>query len=201
MPEAGPIRAFLAIPRDAAWSDSARRLVEELRPTSPAASWTRPSAWHLTLKFLGTAARETLDAFGAAITPVAAAVVPGELRPAGAAVFPENGPARVLAIELAASETLSGVDRLVAAAEEEARRLGLEREDRPFRLHVTLARVRARWPQDAVERFREAAGRWPFPEWQARSCVLYESRLEPSGAVHTPIAEWSFAGGPRGVTA
>ena len=30
---------------------------------------------------------------------------------------------------------------------------------------------------------------------------LYQSRLLREGAVHTPLEEWSFAGGPRGVRA
>ena len=190
------MRAFLAIPRDAAWSESTRRFVETVRGTLPEAGWTRPPAWHLTIKFLGEASPEALAAFGESISRAAAAVAPGELRAQGAIVFPSRGPARVLAIEFAPSEALAGLDRLAATAEEEARRLGLEREDRRFHPHVTLARARSRWPARAVDRFREAAAAWAFPPWRAGSCVLYASRLEPSGAVHTPVGEWPFAGAP-----
>jgi RNA 2',3'-cyclic 3'-phosphodiesterase len=188
------VRAFLAIPRDTAWSESARRFVETVRSTLPEAGWTRPPAWHLTIKFLGETSREALAAFRETISRVAADAAPGELRAQGAIAFPSRGPARVLAIAFAQSEALAGLDRLAAAAEGEARRLGLQKEDRPFHPHVTLARARSRWPARAVDHFREAAAAWSFPLWRAGSCVIYTSRLEPSGAVHTPVAEWPFGG-------
>lgn len=197
MPDADGVRAFLAIPADPGWSEAASGLVSELRPQSPPASWTRPSAWHLTVKFLGTASRDALEAFGRAIGSAAGSLAPGELSSAGAAVFPASGPPRVLAVGFAPGPALESVRSLASAAESEARRAGLEREDRPYRPHVTLARLKnrkSRWPREAVERFREAAASAPFPGFPVRSCVLYASRLDPAGAVHTALAEWPFAG-------
>ena len=196
MTEAETVRAFLALPPDPEWGASARGLVEELRPVSPPASWTRPSSWHLTLKFLGQATREALLAFAEAIATPASEAAPGELPSGGPAVFPSRGPARVLAAGFAASPALSALEGLAAAAEASSRRLGLEREERPFRPHVTLARLRAKWPASAVERFRGTTAAWPLPPWKARRCVLYASRLGPGGAVHTELAEW-----PLGVPA
>ncbi|HYK42487.1 MAG TPA: RNA 2',3'-cyclic phosphodiesterase [Thermoanaerobaculia bacterium] len=190
MTETESIRAFLALPPDPEWGASAHALVEELRPASPPASWTRPSSWHLTVKFLGQATREALVSFAEAIALQASQMEPGDLPRGGPAVFPSRGPARVLAVGFAPAAALTGLERLAAAAENAARRLGLEREDRPFRPHVTLARLRARWPAAAVDRFRKTAASWPLPAWKARRCVLYASRLGPAGAVHTELAEW-----------
>jgi RNA 2',3'-cyclic 3'-phosphodiesterase len=190
--EAGAIRAFLALPPDAEWGASAQALVEELRPASPPASWTRPSSWHLTVKFLGQATREALVSFAESVSEAASRTQPGELPSGGPAIFPSRGPARVLAAGFAASPALSALEGLAAAAEASSRRLGLEREDRPFRPHVTLARLRARWPSAAIERFRRTVAASPLPPWSARRCVLYASRLGPSGAVHTELAEWQL---------
>jgi 2'-5' RNA ligase len=197
----GEIRAFLAIPTDGLWVESARGLVARLQESSPRASWTKPSSWHLTLKFFEKISAETARAFAAAISPVAAGVVPGEILADGAAVFPPRGPARVLAVGFAPSAAAEEVSRLAREAEEIARRLGLEAERRPFHPHVTLARLRSPWPPAKLEAFRQEVQSWPFPPWHARSCVFYESRLQRDGAVHTPREEWSFAGGPRGVCA
>lgn len=193
MPET-PVRAFLAIPADPDWNESACAFVETLRPSAPEASWTRPSSWHLTLKFLGDATRAAIDEFARRVEPVAASFPPLTVAAAGPAVFPARGPVRVLGIALGPGEAVDRITVLVHASEGEARRLGLSREDRPFRPHITLARVRGRWPSAAVARFRERAACWPFPVWRARSCVLYESRLERAGAVHMPLAEWNFRG-------
>ena len=198
MSEAGTIRAFLALPPDPEWGESALGLVEELRPASPPASWTRPASWHLTLKFLGQATREALASFAEAVAAPASETEPSDLPSAGGVVFPARGPARVLGAGFAPSPALSGLERLAAAAEASSRRLGLEREDRPFRPHVTLARLRDRWPAAAVERFRRTAASWPLPPWKARRCVLYASRLGSSGAVHTELAAWPFRASPAG---
>ncbi|HEY6148205.1 MAG TPA: RNA 2',3'-cyclic phosphodiesterase [Thermoanaerobaculia bacterium] len=194
MGDAGTIRAFLALPPDPEWGESALGIVSELRAASPPASWTKPSSWHLTLKFLGQATRDALASFSDAMARPAAETAQGELPPGGAAVFPPRGPARVLALGFAPSPALSALEKLAAAAETASRRLGLEREDRPFRPHVTLARVRERWPAAAVERFRTAATSRSLPAWKAHRCVLYASRLGPAGAVHTELAAWPFAG-------
>ena len=207
MPEAGSagaapaLRAFVAVPRDPFWSESARQFVETLRPVSPDAAWTRPAAWHLTLKFLGDASADALETFAHALSPAVTALPPGTLRVEGATVFPPRGAARVLGLGFARARTLEDLEALAFAAEREARSLGLQREERAFHPHVTLARVRSPWPREAVDRFRRAAAEWKFPDFPVRASVLYRSRLAPGGAVHTPIAEWPFGATGAGATA
>jgi len=201
MPDGGAIRAFLAVPPDPIWSAAAAGILSELRRGTatrsaplPAASWTRPEAWHLTLKFLGNTPPTTLQELGRAVAAAAEAVAPGDLVSAGPAVFPPGGPPRVLGIGFAPSPGLGSLSAIAAAAEEAARRLGLPREDRAYHPHVTLARTKTRWPREAVARYREvvssAAPR--LPPWPIRSCVLYASRLVSGGAVHTALAQWAL---------
>ena len=195
------LRAFLAVPSDGMWVESARDLQARLKSMLPQASWTKPSSWHLTLKFFESISAEEARAFGAAMAPDALATVSGEIKASGAVVFPPRGPARVLGVGFAPSEALEEISRLAARAEVHARSLGLSEEKRPFHPHVTLARLRRAWPPEAVETCRRELQDWTFPPWRTRSCVLYQSRLERDGAVHVPLEEWSFAGGPRGVRA
>ena len=153
------------------------------------------------MKFFERIAPPEARAFADAVAPLAAGVVPGEITAGGAAVFPPRGPTRVLAVAFAPSPALEEISRLAREAEAQAVRLGLQQEKRSFHPHVTLARLRSPWPSDKVETFRRQVEGWAFPGWHARSCVLYESRLEREGAVHVPLEEWSFTGGPRGVRA
>ncbi len=195
------IRAFLAIPTDGLWVESVRGLVARMRESLPRASWTRPESWHLTLKFFERISPEDVQALAAAVGPLATAAVPGEMMADGAVVFPPRGPARVLGVGFEPTPAVEEVSRLAIEADARARSLGLPEERRPFHPHVTLARLRHPWPPGAVETFRRQVETWGFPPWQARSCVFYESRLLREGAVHTPLEEWSFTGGPRGVRA
>ena len=182
MPEKGGIRAFLAIPSDGLWVESARGLLARLEPTLPRASWTKPSSWHLTLKFFERIPPEPVTAFCAAIARVAAELVPGEMRRARDRL--SRGPARVLGVGFAPSPALDEVSRLAREAETQARALGLPEEKRAFHPHVTLARLRSPWPDEAVATFRREVRAWSFPAWQARACVLYEPPPAGGGRPH-----------------
>jgi 2'-5' RNA ligase len=189
------MRVFLAVPPDPEWVERARALVERVRRGSPPASWTRPESWHLTLKFLGEVSAETAEAFGRAIEPALAAAASGSLVSRGALLRPGRGRPRVLGVGFAeGSGGLASLADVASAAERASREMGGEPETRAFRPHVTLARVRAPWPREAVERYAREADAWSFPDWPVRRCVLYQSRLAPTGAVHTPLREWALEG-------
>lgn len=183
------VRAFLAIPPDAGWSETARRLLAELRRDLPDASWTRPETWHVTLRFLGDISPETLARISRWIGESAARLGPASLVARGAALLPPRGPARVAGI---AFEGDGASGDLAAASEACARRAGLAAETRPFHPHVTFARIRRPWPREAVARFREAANAWELPVWPVRSFALYRSELHPRGAIHTEITRWEL---------
>jgi 2'-5' RNA ligase len=193
------MRVFLAVPPDPAWADSARGLVDRVRPASPPASWTRPESWHLTLKFLGEITEDTAEAFAKAIEPAFAAAPAGSLAPGGALLLPGRARPRVLGVGFAErSAGFASLSAVAAAAERASRDLGGEPETRAFRPHVTFARIRRPWPAEAVELYAREADAWRFPDWPVRSAVLYRSRLAPSGAVHTPLREWVLAGEAAG---
>jgi 2'-5' RNA ligase len=183
------------------WVESARRLVEQLRVALPRASWTRPESWHLTLHFLGEVAEGAVARFAGEIDPLAMETLPGDLAARPATVFPDRGRPQVLGVGFEASAGVDSISNLAVRAAQIASRLGLRTEERAFHPHVTFARVRDPWPRAAVDEYAREVEAWPLPTWNARSCVLFESRLEPAGAVHTPLREWTFQGGPRGVRA
>jgi 2'-5' RNA ligase len=195
------MRAFLAVPSDPLWVESARGLVERLRASSPRASWTQPESWHLTLLFLGDVGEDLVRRFAETISEPAFQTVAGEIQASPAVVFPEHGRPRVLGVGFSPSPGVDSISGLAAEAEETSRRLGWRTESRSFHPHVTFARIREPWPESAVADYRREVEAWTFPAWRARSCVLFQSRLGPSGAVHTPLHEWTFQGGPRGVRA
>lgn len=195
------MRAFLAVPGDPAWKESARAFCAESRPELPPASWTKPESWHLTLRFLGEVEEAAAVRFADAIAGAAGALEEAALLPGGPVVFPPAGRPRVIGIGFAPGAGLDALAEVARAAESAARGIGCAPEDRPFRPHVTLARLRTPWNGRSIEAFRAAAAAWPFPEWRVSAVVLYSSRLLPSGAVHAPIREWRAALPARGRTA
>lgn len=196
------MRVFLAVPSDPLWVDSARGLVETLRSDLPRASWTRAESWHVTLLFLGEVDAGFVGRFAESVAHAAFEASSGELQAGLPVVFPERGRPRVLGVGFSPSPGVEAITGLADAAKQTAKGLGWKGESRrPFHPHVTFARIREPWPPPAVNEYRQRVDSWRFPSWLARSCVLFESRLGPSGAVHTPLHEWTFQGGPRGVRA
>ena len=186
------MRAFLAVPPDPAWAARVEERVRGLRPSLPSASWTRPESWHLTLRFFpeisGEAAQRCADE-----TFRAAGVSAAELPTGGSVVFPPRGRARVLGLGFAPSSGVSALEILATVAEAAARGVGAAPEERGYHPHVTLARIRSPWPHAAVERFRSEVDGWELPSFHAGAIVLYESRLGPSGAAHTPLRTFELA--------
>ena len=182
------MRAFLAVPRDAGWAAAAEEALAPLRPALPPAAWTRPETWHLTIRFLGDVPPAGLERFAAGIAEAAAGRAALRLAAGGAARFPPRGRARVLGVAL--REDTGALADLAAAAEREARAIGLDPEERPYSPHVTFARLRRPWPRPAIDRFEESVARWPLPRWPATALVLVASALEANGAVHTELARF-----------
>lgn len=186
------MRLFIAVEIDRAVREAAvdiadrvRRCIEAGgRRLAPAgATWVKADNLHLTLRFLG----EVDDALAEGVREAIAAPFGGEpfdLELAGLGLFPPSGRPRVLWI--GATEGGPRLVQLAGEVESRMEALGFEREARPFRGHLTLARFRE---PAAVEVRREAetenatAGRSKVHE-----VVLFQSRLSPKGPTYTALA-------------
>ena len=91
-----------------------------------------------------------------------------------------------------------GLERWAEAVDDAAASLGVEREPRPFALHLTLARLERPWGVQAVEHFRVEVGKWRFPEFAALEAMLVRSELTPAGPVYTALRPWQAALGGGG---
>ena len=187
------MRTFLAVAGDPDWIESVRRLSRDLQARSPKASWTRPESWHLTVRFLGEVSEDSAHRFAERLGPAASGLPGGDLPSAGPALFPSLPRLRTIGVSFDAHASEALLGSVARAAEAAAREIGCAPETRPFRPHVTLARLRAPWPRSAAEEAAGAIRDWPFPPWRVAALVLYRSRLDPAGAVHSPIREWQAA--------
>ena len=139
------MRLFVAVEIDPAvtqalseFSAALRRKAQALAPAARI-GWVRPEQLHVTARFIGEVSDSKAAAIAGALLQEVA-VDPFDLFVQGAGAFPERGAPRVLWAGIAA-----GVEGLTAVEADVSDRLtacGLAREDRPYRPHVTLARVR-----------------------------------------------------------
>ena len=179
------VRAFVALELDAAARQRVAELTQRLRPLLPGARWVAVENLHLTLRFLGPSRPDALARIAPDLDRAAAACPPCTAPMPGLGMFPERGRPRVLWLDLALPEPILA---LQAACERAAVAAGFERESRPFRSHLTLARLRD----------GERPGPLPLPELgEARleRVRLFRSELRPQGPLYTVLGTFPLGRG------
>jgi len=182
-PAAKLIRAFVAIELEAETRARLAELIESLRDRIWGVRWVRPEGIHLTLRFLGYARNEVLEALRPALREAAGSCPAGTAIVSGLGTFPESGRARVIWIAISVPPS---VLRLQEACERAAVAAGFEAETRAFRPHLTLGR------------WKEPARCPPLPEMDLGPTsldrlVLFRSQPGRAGSVYTPIETFALA--------
>ena len=162
---------------------------ERLRRAGPPVRWVAPAAMHLTLRFLGETDVALLPGLAAALRDTLAAhrAVPLHLTTAGA--FPSLGRPSVIWAGVGGASAALG--RMAADLEEALVALGLPREPKPFRAHLTLGRVRREAGREQLERLGAAIRALPPLDpvaWTADRIVLFRSELRREGPEYTELA-------------
>lgn len=175
------IRAFVAIdlPDEvkAALDEVGTALGEGL--PRRAVRWVKPGLLHLTVRFLGDTAVSQLPAVAAALDDAAAAHPPLGLTLSELGCFPNRKRPRV--IWAGVRGDVATAKALKAAVDEALLPLGWDVEDRPFRTHITLGRVKDN------RAARDLNWETPLPElaFPVTAVHLIESQLTPDGPIYT----------------
>jgi 2'-5' RNA ligase len=186
------MRLFIAAELDAPLAGSLEHSIAPLRTLEPDLAWTAPNKRHLTLRFLGDVESSALTPLTTTLDTITATHRPFDMALAGVGGFPSLRRARVLWIGVENEPRLELLHHDLELALET---VGYELEGRPFRPHVTLARVRI--PLD-VERGRalaRAARKVAFSATQhVAALTLFESVPGPAGTPYRRVHTATFGG-------
>lgn len=193
MTEEKNIRAFLAIEPPEEILAAVGRLQEKFkREISGSVSWTRPQSNHLTLKFFGNISAADVENISAAIEVQAAGAAPLLIKVEKTGVFPDLRRPRVLWAGTAGD--IAKLTMLQKRVETALAAIGFPAEDRPFRAHLTLGRIKdARAAAGVCEMLKKHAD-FIAGEFQAAELILFQSRLTPQGAVYTRLRAFPLVG-------
>jgi 2'-5' RNA ligase len=179
------IRAFIAIELPPAVKEALGAVARALGERIPrgAVRWVRPEQMHLTLRFLGDTPLDRLPAVGQAMDAATARSRPFELRLDGVGCFPNRSRPRVIWVGLAAAggDESAPLLALKTALDKALTPLGWPPEDKPFRAHLTLGRVK---DERGIQGVEWAADVPPLPI-PVNAIHLIESQLRPDGPVYT----------------
>ncbi|MEN9935588.1 MAG: hypothetical protein RLZZ387_2167 [Chloroflexota bacterium] len=191
-----PYRLFIAAELPPHVKEALVAAQSALRPGRPPVKWVAPDAMHLTLRFLGDIDEARVGPLAAALAGALAGRPAPVLQLAPAGSFPPRGLPQVLWVGLVGQVAeLSQVAGAVTAA---IAPLGIPPEDRPFKPHLTIGRVRRDAPRAEVAALADRLRALPPPDaslWTTEHVTLFRSELRPGGPVYTPLATVALAAG------
>lgn len=174
------MRLFFAIELGDALHDLLDDTTAILRAEAPELAWVGREKRHLTLKFLGDVSEADVPKLAGAADRAAARHAPIEMSVREVGAFPTFRRARVVWIGV---EQEPRLELLHHDLEEACVQEGYEVEGRPFRPHITLARVRAPLPVERLRGLaRVARSVRAAAMVRVERITLFESTLAPSGA-------------------
>ena len=178
------MRVFIAVDLPDDVRSHLGEVERDLKGVSNSARWVAPKALHVTLKFIGEIPEARVAAIDSALATIQWSSFRVVVR--GIGFFPNSRSARVfwVGLESAPLGGLAGeVDRRMQA-------LGFEKEARPFRPHLTLARARDIRIDSSLVVASEKFARHDFGSFEADRFYLLQSTLTPSGAVYNKLKQY-----------
>ena len=179
------IRTFIAIDLPESVRLKLGQLQQEFQKTDALVSWVKPGSIHITLKFLGNVSQERIPEIQSALAQSASTASPFRLQAGGCGAFPSIKQMRVVWVGLRGDSEPLG--RLQKEIESAMTRLGFEAEDRPFRPHLTIGRVKGKRRLLPLREALLARNTFESEDFDVKEVVLYKSDLRREGALYTPL--------------
>ena len=180
----GRARLFVAILLPARVRSALADGIRDVREEDGDVRWVPIGQLHLTLRFLGSVDRGRIEGLEAHLREAAGDCEGFDLVLSGTGAFPRLSRPRVFWVGVQPTPGLGALHGRVSTAIEDA---GFERDERSFRPHVTIGRVRRgrQAPGDVIDAVTSATVRQRVA---VASIALVESTLGPGGARHDVAA-------------
>jgi len=150
-----------------------------------ALKWVETENLHLTLRFLGEIPEKSIDKVQQVMAQVAKGQKSFELSISGLGMYPHPKQPRTIWLGVQGAKPMIA---LQSQLEDALESIQIERENRPFNPHLTLARIRDRTSREVAHQIGETLASFKvdslgaFPVSQIH---LVESQLTPQGPIYT----------------
>src|SRR3989338_2873786 len=184
------IRAFIAIELPARIAQGLEKIQDGLKDETNKVAWVKPENIHLTIKFLGDIETNKIDSITKVLEDAAGNLSNFKISIKGIGAFPTIENPRVLLVGIEEDDT--NVSQLYNNFEHGLTALGFEREQRTFKPHLTLGRIKFLKDKKLLKQRFEKIADINLGQFTAAGLYLFESKLTPEGAVHTKLKEVKF---------
>jgi RNA 2',3'-cyclic 3'-phosphodiesterase len=188
------MRAFIALDLSPSVRDELGELIQVLSSVRRQVKWVKPDQIHVTLKFLGEIEEETLPPILGAVSGTLSTYRPFIMRVRGVGAF---GPGDRIRVIWAGIEEASGSLALVQRSIEKAvEPLGFPPEERPFKPHLTLGRLRDPIRDPGLSAALAERSGFDGGSFSVDRIVLYSSTLTPAGPIYRAVHPWPLEKAP-----
>lgn len=180
------IRAFIAISIPDRILQKVKTVTYLLKELRLDARFTKTSSMHLTLKFLGDIDEVLVDTVGEVLDQCVGMANQFTLDIERLGVFPNIRRPRIVWVGVREEPLLIDLQRQV---DRKLQRLGFNEENRPFKPHLTLARVKSLENLADFRRFLATEGNsFRIGSFEVDAIHLYQSILRPDGAEYRRLS-------------
>ena len=185
------MRTFIAVEPPDKLRQAMGDLCRDISSHFPGVRWAEPRNIHLTLRFLGEIDPADLDPLARALEEAAAGAGQFGLTPEKVGFFGSRHSPRVVWLGLGEQPKLKD---LAGSVESSLQQAGFGRADKPFRGHLTLARIRRPLKNlpdwERINRGLPSA----WPDWNVSEVHIIKSTLTPQGPVYEILKSCALAG-------
>jgi len=187
------IRSFLAFPISGILQEKLEQIIQALQTSCADVKWVSPKNIHLTLKFLGEVPQEDLKTISSLVRERCSGFHPVNSYLSGIGAFPDLRFPKI--IWAALNDPNKEIQAMADALQEDLGKIGLPKEDRPFKAHLTLGRLKSQvhiknllstlQQMDVVDKTQETLDR----------VILYKSTLTTQGPIYEALEEFKITRG------
>jgi 2'-5' RNA ligase len=165
----------------------------DLRKNMEGVRWVKPENIHITVKFIGDYEEDKLDRLEVEIKKAAVRSPRFTALLAGCGAFPSPGKARVIWVGMREGEEEAAI--VARKVDSRLGKIGIKREKRPFRGHLTLGRLkRPRDCSDVIGSMEKGLAKLANMPFDVQEIVLYRSILDSQGPTYIPLCNIGLEG-------
>ena len=180
------MRVFIAIQLSTDVKVKLKEALERLRETGADVRCVKPENAHLTLRFLGKITESDAEKIKRAMEKALQGICVFKVSFGGAGAFPKTGAPRVVWTSIREGE--EKLCRIRNLLEETLSQAGIERENREYHPHLTLARVKSHRAGDKLASWIESNNNLDLGSIEVSRVTLMESTLTRNGSKYRPLA-------------
>ena len=184
------MRTFLAFKISEEIRKHLEHLVAELSALDDSITWVKPQNMHVTIKFMGDVEESHISDIIEKVAPIVTRTPAFSLHCLGIGIFPNWKYPKVIWAGLSGE-----VDAPIALHNEIEAALadmGLKKDEREFRLHLTIGRTKGIRSGSSVAKRVEALEVIDFGSFNVSELTLFKSELGADGPLYTPVKKFEL---------